>query len=667
MSKVVVAESAGFCFGVDRAVKMVYSELEQNTKVATLGPIIHNQDVVNDMKNKGARIINSVNELAEDETVVIRSHGVGREIYDKICEKGNRMLDATCPFVSRIHKIVAEKTAEGFFILIAGDSSHPEVQGIVGHCDENYLVFKDNFELKDFFEKMYKKLQKKVAIVAQTTYNIVVWDECLKVIPEDDSDIVIFDTICNATDARQSDARELAKNSQLMLVVGGRHSSNTVKLFEVCSKFCRTYHIENVDELIALKLPNAENIGITAGASTPAYIIKEVQTKMTENVNLTTNQDDEINFAEALDQSFKKIHTGEKVKGLVVAVNNTEAIVDLGTKHTGYVSLDDLTDDATKKPSDIVSVGDEIELVVIKVNDQEGTATLSKRKVDEQAGFEKIVKAKEDGTVLEGTVQHIVNKGVTLSVYGVRVFIPASQTGLPRGAELDQLLKKKVEFVIIEVTEGRKRAVGSIKAVLNAKKAEAQAKFWDAVNVGDTFTGKVKSLTSFGAFVDLGGIDGMVHISELSWKRIKHPSEVVNVGDTLEVYIKDLNKEENRISLGYKKTEDNPWEIFKANYNVDDVVKATIVSITSFGAFAQIIDGVDGLIHISQIVDKKVENVKDILSVGQEVDVKIIDIDLETKRISISMRALLEDSADEAEAEEETPAETEEVVAEDAE
>lgn len=667
MSKVVVAESAGFCFGVDRAVKMVYSELEQNTKVATLGPIIHNQDVVNDMKNKGARIINSVNELAEDETVVIRSHGVGREIYDKICEKGNRMLDATCPFVSRIHKIVAEKTAEGFFILIAGDSSHPEVQGIVGHCDENYLVFKDNFELKDFFEKMYKKLQKKVAIVAQTTYNIVVWDECLKVIPENDSDIVIFDTICNATDARQSDARELAKNSQLMLVVGGRHSSNTVKLFEVCSKFCRTYHIENVDELIALKLPNAENIGITAGASTPAYIIKEVQTKMTENVNLTTNQDDEINFAEALDQSFKKIHTGEKVKGLVVAVNNTEAIVDLGTKHTGYVSLDDLTDDATKKPSDIVSVGDEIELVVIKVNDQEGTATLSKRKVDEQAGFEKIVKAKEDGTVLEGTVQHIVNKGVTLSVYGVRVFIPASQTGLPRGAELDQLLKKKVEFVIIEVTEGRKRAVGSIKAVLNAKKAEAQAKFWDAVNVGDTFTGKVKSLTSFGAFVDLGGIDGMVHISELSWKRIKHPSEVVNVGDTLEVYIKDLNKEENRISLGYKKTEDNPWEIFKANYNVDDVVKATIVSITSFGAFAQIIDGVDGLIHISQIVDKKVENVKDILSVGQEVDVKIIDIDLETKRISISMRALLEDSADEAEAEEETPAETEEVVAEDAE
>ncbi|MBQ8181721.1 MAG: 4-hydroxy-3-methylbut-2-enyl diphosphate reductase, partial [Ruminococcus sp.] len=266
MSKVTVAESAGFCFGVDRAVKMVYSELEKNTKVATLGPIIHNQDVVNDMKAKGARIINSVDELESDETVVIRSHGVGREIYEQIAAKGNRMLDATCPFVSRIHKIAAEKTKQGYFVLIAGDASHPEVQGIVGHCDENCLVFKDDFELKDFFEKKFKNLKKKLAIVAQTTYNIVVWDECLNVIPKDDPDIEISDTICNATDTRQSDAAELAKASDIMLVVGGRHSSNTVKLYEVCSRYCKTYHIENSDELRSLKLPDAEKIGITAGA-----------------------------------------------------------------------------------------------------------------------------------------------------------------------------------------------------------------------------------------------------------------------------------------------------------------------------------------------------------------------------------------------------------------
>lgn len=649
MAEVTVAKSAGFCFGVDRAVKMVYGELEKNTKVATLGPIIHNQDVVKDMEKKGTRIVSSVEELEPDETVVIRSHGVGRRIYEKIAEKGNRMLDATCPFVSRIHKIVAEKTAEGYFILIAGDESHPEVQGIVGHCDENYLVFKDKIELNAFFEKNYKKIKKKLAIVAQTTYNIIVWEDCLKVIPENDPDIVIFDTICNATDTRQSDARELACRSDLMIVVGGRHSSNTVKLFEVCSKYCKTYHIENVDELFTIQLPNAEKIGITAGASTPAYIIKEVQTTMSENVNI---QDEEINFEEALDQSFKKIHTGEKVIGTVVAVNNTEAIVDLGTKHTGYVALDDLTDDSTKKPADIVSVGDQIELIVIKVNDQEGTATLSKRKVDEALGFEKIIAAKEENTILEGTIQHVVNKGVTLTLFGVRIFIPASQTGLPRGAELDSLLKQKVQFRIIEVTEGRRRAVGSIKSVLDEQKEAAKAKFWENAKVGDVYTGTVKSITNFGAFVDLGGIDGMVHISELSWKRIKHPSEVVSVGDVLEVYIKDLDKEANRISLGYKKTEDNPWEIFKAKYSVGDVVKATIVSITSFGAFAQIIDGVDGLIHISQIADKKVENVKDILSVGQEVDVKIIDIDTEAKRISISIRALLEPADDEAEAEE---------------
>lgn len=646
MNKVTVAKSAGFCFGVDRAVKMVYNELVSNTKVATLGPIIHNQDVVNDMNAKGARVVESVDELLPEETVVIRSHGVGREVYEKIAEKGCRMLDATCPFVAKIHKIVAEKSKEGYLVLIAGDVNHPEIQGIIGHCEQNFCVFKDNIELKHVFEKNPDFLRKKLAFVAQTTYNIIEWEECLKVIPKGNPDIVIFDTICSATDTRQSDAAELAKQSDVMLVVGGRHSSNTVKLYEVCSRYCKTYHIENSDELSSLKLPCAGKIGITAGASTPAYIIEEVQTTMTENVNLNAI-DEEIDFAEALDQSFKKIHTGEKVKGYVVSVSNAEITVDLGTKHTGYVKLEDLTDDSTKKPEDIVSVGDEIELIVIKVNDSEGTVALSKRKVDEQAGYDTVVKAKEEGEVLEGTVSRIVNKGVTLNYMGVRIFIPASQTGLPRGAELDQLNKQKVQFKIIEVDEGgKKRAVGSIKAVDSAKKEEAKAAFWANAEIGKTYVGKVKSLTSFGAFVDLGGIDGMVHISELSWNRLKHPSEVVSVGDTLEVYIKDLNAEENRISLGFKKAEDNPWEIFKSKYAVDDVVKATIVSTTSFGAFAQIIDGVDGLIHISQLADKKVENVKDIVSVGDVVDVKIIDIDDESKRISISMRALLEDAAD---------------------
>ncbi|MCM1132779.1 MAG: bifunctional 4-hydroxy-3-methylbut-2-enyl diphosphate reductase/30S ribosomal protein S1 [Ruminococcus flavefaciens] len=645
MNKVTVAKSAGFCFGVDRAVKMVYNELEKNTRVATLGPIIHNQDVVNDMKARGARVVESVDELFPDETVVIRSHGVSRDIYTQIAGKGNRMLDATCPFVSKIHKIVAGKTRDGYMIFIAGDVNHPEVQGIIGHCEQNYVVFKDSFELKDVFEKNPDFFQKKLAFVAQTTYNIIEWEECLKVIPDNAPDIVIFDTICNATDTRQSDAAELAKSSDIMLVVGGKHSSNTVKLYEVCSRYCKTYHIENSDELSSLKLPCAGRIGITAGASTPAYIIKEVQTTMTENVNLTANQDEDIDFAEAIDQSFKKIHNGEKVKGIVMSVDNAEITVDLGIKQTGYVKLEDLTDDTSKKPADIVSVGDEIELIVIKVNDGDGTVALSKKRVDEIAGYDTIVKAKEDGTVLEGKVSRAVNRGVIVNYLGVRVFIPASQTGLQRDADLEQLNGKKVEFKVIEVDEGgKKRAVGSIRAVESAKREEAKNAFWADAEVGKTYSGKVKSITSFGAFVDLGGIDGMVHISELSWKRIKHPSEVVSVGDTLEVYIKDLNKDENRISLGYKKAEDNPWEVFTSQYSVGDVAEATIVSITKFGAFAQIIDGIDGLIHISQIADKKVDDVNDILSVGDVVNVKIIDIDSAKKRISISMRALIEGS-----------------------
>ena len=640
MAEIKVAKSAGFCFGVDRAVKLVYGELEKGNKsVATLGPIIHNADVVNDLTDKGVRIADSVDDLKEGEKAVIRSHGVGKKIYEGLDQKGNAYIDATCPFVARIHKIVREKTEEGYFILIAGDKDHPEVQGIVGHCDENYYVFKDEDQLKSFFSKNYKNLEKKLAIVAQKTYNILIWGECLKVIPKDDENILVFDTICNATSQRQSDAALLSKEVDVMIVVGGKNSSNTIKLYNVCSENCPSYHIENADELYSLNLKNAEKIGITAGASTPAYIIKEVQNTMAEIL------EDDINFEEALEQSFKKVHTGERVKGYIAAVNNSEAIVDIGTKHTGYVPLSELTDDQTKKPSDIVSVGEEVDLIVTKINDQEGIVTLSKKKVDELVGFDNISKAKEEDAVLDGVVLNVVKGGILVSVDGVRVFVPASQTGLGRDKNLDELLKQKVQIKIIEVNESRRRAVGSIKAVAKAQREAAKAAFWETAEIGKVYKGEVKSLTNYGAFVDLGGIDGMVHISELSWGRIKHPSQVVKVGDILEVYIKELDKESGRISLGFKKAEDNPWVKFQNNYNVGDVVKATIVSITPFGAFAQIIEGVDGLIHISQIADKRVDNVNDVLSVGQEVDVKITEIDLDKKRISISIRALLDDAA----------------------
>ncbi len=640
MAEIKAAQSAGFCFGVDRAVKLVYEELEKNSgKVATLGPIIHNKDVVDDLKNKGVRIVDDLVCLEKREKAVIRSHGVGRDVYEYLESNGIPYIDATCPFVSRIHKIVREYAEKGYYILIAGDRNHPEVQGIVGHCGEkNCFVFKDDTELRDFFSKNYTKLEKKLAIAAQTTYNILVWGECLKVIPEDKENILVFETICSATSKRQSDAAKLSREVDAMVIVGGKNSSNTKKLFNVCSENCPSYHIENADELYSLNLKNADKIGITAGASTPAYIIKEVQNTMAEIL------EEDINFEEALEQSFKKVHTGERVKAYVAALNNSEAIVDIGTKHTGYVPLDELTDDPGKKPSDVLSVGDEVELIVTKINDQEGIVMLSKKKVDELVGFDNIVKAKDEDKVLEGIVQNVVKGGILVSVDGVKVFVPASQTGVGRDKSLEVLLKQKVELKVIETNESRRRAVGSIKAVSKAQKEAAKAKFWETAEVDKVYKGEVKSITSYGVFVDLGGIDGMVHISELSWSRIKHPSQVVKTGDILEVYIKELDQEAGRISLGYKKSEDNPWEKFKNTYNVGDVVKATVVSITPFGAFAQIIEGVDGLIHISQIADKRVDNVNDILSVGQEVDVKITEIDIENKRISISIRALLENS-----------------------
>lgn len=361
------------------------------------------------------------------------------------------------------------------------------------------------------------------------------------------------------------------------------------------------------------------------------------------------NLDEDFNFEEAIDASFKRLYTGNRVKGYITAVNNTEAIVDIGTKQTGYVSLDELTDDPSLKPADVVKVGDEVEFIVLKVNDADGVITLSKKKVDAMVGFDKIVKAKEEDAVLEGVVMNVVKGGVLVLTNGIKVFIPASQATMRRDEKLDDLLKKTVKFKIIEVNEQKGKAVGSIKAVLNAERDAAKAKFWENVQIGDKFKGEVKSITNYGAFVDLGGIDGMVHISELSWDRIKHPSEVVSVGDVLEVYVKDLDKEANRISLGYKKDEDNPMTKFLNEYKEGDVVKAKIVSITPFGAFAQIIPGIDGLIHISQIADKRVTNVKDVLSVGDEVEAKITEIDADKKRISLSIRALLEDKAEDAE------------------
>ena len=636
--KICVAKSAGFCFGVDRAVKIVYNKLDNRNNVVTLGPIIHNRNVVADLEARGCKAI-ELDEVQPGQTVIIRSHGVSRAVYHELEKRGAQYVDATCPFVSRIQKIALEKSAEGKTVLIAGDASHPEVCGIRGFCVGDSYVFADMDELK---ERLKPLAGEKLCVLSQTTYNKRLWEQCREYIAQAMPDAEIFDTICSATATRQEEAEKLSLQADLMIIAGGKNSSNTRKLAQVCEKHCRTIQVENAEELKSTladeDLSKTRFIGISAGASTPAYIIKEVQQAMSEMLN---NVEEEFNFAEEMEKTLKKIHKGQKVEGVVTAINgNGEVIVDIGTKHTGYIMPGELTDDPTKKPEDVVSVGETIALIVLQTNDQEGIVQLSKKKVDAALGLEKIAAAKEEGTILTGSVVRVVKGGLIVASNGVNVFVPASQA-VARGGNLDDMKGKTVEFKILEVNEARQKAVGSIRAVEREQREAAKAKFFETAQAGDVIEGEVKSITDYGVFVDLGGVDGLVRKLDLSWKRIKHPSDVVSIGDKIEVRIKDIDPETGKVSLVYKKDSENPWEIFKANYEVGQVVTAKIVSITSFGAFAQIIDGIDGLIHISQIANQRVDNVADILSAGQTVEAKITEIDLDKKRISLSMRALL--------------------------
>lgn len=665
---VTVAKTAGFCFGVRRAVDTVYQQLEESCrtelpKLYTLGEIIHNPQVVEELQALGAVAVEQLPELltleeTEKVPVIIRSHGVPHSVYEAFEENDIPYVDATCPYVRQIQKIVADQPQDTL-VLVAGDAKHPEVKGIIGHCNATFVTFESAEELQKITENSPNLAKMNSVMVAQTTFNTSEWQKCVETAKKLYTKPKIFDTICKATLMRQTEAAHLAEVSDIMIVIGGRHSSNTRKLSDICSRYCKTIWVETAQELlngqadVVCQIAAGSRVGVTAGASTPVRIIKEVQKTMSEIL-----KEEEMSFEEMLDQSFKSTYTGEKVKAVVTSVAPNEITVDIGTKHTGYVPLAELTSDPSLKPEDIVKKGDEIELVVLRVNDVEGTVMLSKKRLDAQAGFEKVMAAAGTGEVLSGTVTDVVKGGVLAITEGVKVFIPASLSGVSKNEPLEQLLKQKVDFVIREVNEKRHRAVGSIKDVLKEQKKALEEKFWGEVEVGKRYQGVVKSLTSYGAFVDLGGVDGMVHISELSWLRIKHPSDVVKVGDVLDVYVKDIDTENKKISLGYKKTEDNPWEVLKRDYEIGSVVTAKVVSMTAFGAFAQIIPGVDGLIHISQISNERINKPQDVLTIGQEVQVQITDIDFDKKRVSLSMKALLDDSAEEA---------AEEVSAEDAE
>ena len=642
-----VAKSAGFCFGVSRAVELVEKAAQEGRKVATLGPIIHNRHVVDKFEKMGVRVIETPEEALPGETVIIRSHGISRAVYERLESQKVEIIDATCPFVKRIHTIVSRACEEGRLPIIIGTPTHPEVEGIAGWC-KDFRVFQDASELEKWVadEKISSNLA--ICMVSQTTSTESLWKLCGEFAKKQFTNLKIFDTICRATEYRQSEAAELSGVCQAMVVVGDPKSSNTGRLAMICREHCdKVFLVDNAAELKAEDFSGVTDVGITAGASTPAWIIKEVNKTMSEITNAEAVQEE--NFAELLEQSIKTLNTGDKVIGTVTGIGNTEVQVDLGTKHAGYIPYDEVSTDPSVKPEDILKVGDEIEVFVVRVNDQEGTVQLSKKKLDGLKVWDDMAAWVEDKTTVEGVITEENKGGLVANVKGIRVFIPASQSGIAKGGDMAGMVGKTVQMKITEVNRARRRVIGSIRAVSSEARKAAQEKIWSEIEVGKKYHGVVKSLTSYGAFVDIGGVDGMVHVSELSWNRIKTPADVVKVGDEIDVYVISFDPEKHKISLGYKTAEMNPWNQFMTNYAVGDVVDAKIVKLMTFGAFAEILPGVDGLIHISQIADRRIGKPEDVLSEGQDVKVKITDVDAENKRISLSIRALLEDNGEDAE------------------
>ena len=639
--QIILAKTAGFCFGVNRAVKLTYELLEQGRPVATLGPLIHNPQVVEDLESKGAITCDSVDDVPDGCEVVIRSHGVGQSVYDKISTRRLAYHDATCPFVTKIHKIAARAGAEGAMLLVAGDAKHPEVQGIVGHTTGKVEVFANLAELEKLLPELTQ--QKSIFAVAQTTFNVQSWETCKEFLKNQCTNAKIFDTICNATWARQQEAEDLSQKCDHMVVIGGHHSSNTQKLLQVAARHTKAINVETADELDKDWLNGARIVGVTAGASTPSSIIEEVLNCMSEEIR------DDMSFEEMLAASeAKPLYAGKIVKAKVISVSPTECVVGIdGSKHTGVVTLREMSDDHNAKMEDLVKVDDELDLVVVKTNDQEGVDTLSRVRFEAQKGMKDVSEAAENGTVMEGDVMEANKGGVVVNVKGVRVFVPRSQATMRRDEDYTKLVGQHVKLVITECA-GRK-IVGSINKVTAEENKAKRDEFWKNVEVDKQYTGVVKSLTSYGAFVDIGGVDGLCHISELSWNNIKHPSEVVSVGDTIEVYVKSYDPENQKVSLGYKKEEDNPWEKLKNEYPIGSEFEAPVVSITKFGAFVRILPGIDGLVHISEISNERVNKVSDVLKVGDMVKVKLINVDFDRKRISLSMKACLDEAAEDAE------------------
>lgn len=639
MKTIVRAENAGFCFGVKQAIEKAELAAEETVSAAgkpgrifSMGPLIHNERVTGELEAKGIQIISSLDEASAEDRVIIRSHGEGKHLYELARQKGIELVDATCPFVARIHKLVHDTDKQ---VVIVGDRNHPEVMGIFGWCQKAAIIVSS-------YEEAALVEADDLFVVTQTTIREELLNEVVKAFEDNGKKFIVNNTICNATSKRQKSCEELAKISDLMVVIGGRNSSNTKKLFEISKKYCpNTFFVENIEDLPLKQLQKCNRIGIAAGASTPECTIKEVIASMSD-VALEKNELNMNDLMDEIEKSLRLPRGGEIVTGKVHQVTDKEVIVNLGCKKDGILPASEVSLEEGQTLMDAFKVDDEIQAKVIKTDDGDGGILLSKKKLEISANWEEIVKALEDKTVLEVKVTRTVNGGVIAEYKEVSGFIPLSQLSDHYVENAEEFVGQTMEVRVSRVDQRRNRAVFSHKLFLNEEREKLVAEIWENLNVDDVVEGTVMRFTDYGAFVDIGGIDGLLHISEISWGKLKHPQEVLKIGQKINVKVLAMNAEKGKISLGLKQNQPEPWSVIDSNYEVGQVIEGKVVQIKEYGAFVELEPGLDGLVHISEVAHKRVGNINDELSVGQIVSAKILEIDKERKRISLSIRETID-------------------------
>ncbi|MFA0815659.1 MAG: bifunctional 4-hydroxy-3-methylbut-2-enyl diphosphate reductase/30S ribosomal protein S1 [Anaerofustis sp.] len=630
--KIMKAKSAGFCFGVDNAVNMTVAVSEENPdkKIATLGELIHNSEVVRQLGERGIEPIDQLKEMSANGILIIRSHGVGKDVYEYLKQNGIEYVDATCPYVKSIQNKVEKYYKKGYTIIIVGDRNHPEVIGVNGWCNNEALIVNSIQEASEL------QSEKPICVVAQTTIIKSLFEGICNEIQSHHSDAVVFNTICSATELRQKEACELSEQADAMIVIGGYNSSNTKKLVEICKEKCsRVYHIETAADIHTEQFGENETVGITAGASTPTHIILEVMNKMDISME---------NFEKSLDE-LKQLRIGDIVTGEIISVNPNEVVLNVGAKSDGIIKKSDYLLDLYNDLTNIAAIGDKVDAMVVDMNDGMGNIVLSKIRVDEIAAFEEAEKKFNEKETINGKITKIVKGGVIVDIGFTKAFMPANQYALRYTEDLNALLGKEVSGRIIEFDKDKNRIIFSRRVILqeelNAKKAEEARVKNEAIaplELDAIVSGPVKNITDFGVFIDLNGVDGFIHVSDLSWSRVPNPKNFCNVGDVLEAKIIEIDKEKFKVKLSVKNMTQEPWAAFLEQYHIGDIVPVVIKSTTKFGAFAEIIPSVEGLIHISNLSHEKVDKVESVVNVGDTVKAKIIEIDKDKKKIGLSIK-----------------------------